>query len=328
MSTTAIPIDPPGGRLQQNRNLVDTLLLITGMTLLTGGAAFLFLSWSGLLVAVLCVGLIAFAAPHMPAATVLRLYRAMPIDTRNGRDLYLVLHELAARGGMQSAPSLYVVPSLTLSAFSTGSPDNAAIAITEGLLRKLSLRQIAAVLGHELAHIRNEDLRLMALADALSRTLQVMSWLGLALLLFYIPQYAAGNVRVPWLGIGLLYVAPALGTLLQLALARTREYEADLAAMQLTGDPTGLASALRLIERYRGQIWEDLAFPNTRRSPAPSSLRTHPSTEARLARLRAAASTVAGQTPIAFGEDGPRVSLVGMGPVAMRARYRMPGVWF
>ena len=125
----------------------------------------------------------------------------------------------------------------------------------------------------------------------------------------------------------LLYLAPTLCSLLQLALARTREFEADLNAVSLTGDPAGLASALRLIERYQGRFWEDLIFPSTRRVPQPSILRTHPATEARIERLRRLAPP-AGQTMVVANEDGPRVSLVGMSPSEMRPRYRLPGIWF
>ena len=327
MATTAIPIDPHSVRLQQKRNLFDTTALIAGMTLLTGGAAFQLLSWPGLLAAVLGVGLLAFLAPLAPPCVLLRLYRAQPVDPRNGRDLHRVLNELAARAGLMHAPGLHVVPSLTLNAFTVGTAENAAIAVTEGLLRKLNLRQIAGVFGHELSHIQSNDLRLMALADAMSRALQLLSWIGLALILFYLPQYVTGGSRVPWLGLFLLYLGPSLGTLLQLALSRTREHEADVDAVLLTGDPGGLASALRLIEPNNGRFWEDLVFPSTRRSPGPSLLRSHPGTESRIARLREIAG-YSGQTPIAVGEDNPRVSLVGVGPVAMRPRYRLPGLWF
>ena len=327
MTTTALPTAPDAEHGQRDHNLIDTVVLIGAMTVLTAVTAFQFLSWPGLLASVLFVGLLAVAAPNVPPALVMRLYRALPVDPRNGRDLYGVLEELRQRAGLTAAPALYVVPSLTLNAFSVGTPENAAIAVTEGLLRKLSLRQIAGVLAHELSHIRNSDLRIMALADALSRAMQVLSWVALAMILFYLPQYFAGNGRVPWLGLALLYLAPAICTLLQLALARTREFEADLDAAGLTGDPASLASALRLIERYEGRFWEDLIFPSTRRVPQPSILRTHPATDARIQRLRRLAPPP-GQTPIVTSEDGPRFSLVGVGPSEMRPRYRVPGLWF
>ena len=326
MADTAMAIDHRSEHQQQNRNLFDTVLLLAGMTLLTSSAAFLILSWPGFVVTIMLVGLLALAAPNVPPSAIMRLYRAEPMDDRNGRDLYAVLDELVARAGLQRTPSLYVIPSLTLNAFSVGTPQAATIAVTEGLLRKLSLRQLTGVLAHELSHIRNNDLRLLALADALGRTMQVLSWVGLGLAILYLPQYFTGDGRVPWLGIALLYFAPAISTLLQLSLSRTREFDADLDAAELTGDPEGLADALSAIERYRGHFWEDVIFPNSRRAPEPSLLRTHPETAERLARLRAILPSQ--QMPIAVGNESPRVSLVGLGPSAMRPRYRIPGLWF
>jgi len=267
------------------------------------------------------------AAPNVPPSYVMGLYRATAMDRRNGRDVYLILNELVARAGMAHTPTLHVVPSLTLNAFSVGTPDRAAIAITEGLLRRLTLRQMAGVLAHELSHIRNNDLRLLALADAMTRVMQLLSWLGLALVVYYLPQYVQGNTRIPWAGAFLLYLAPMLSTLLQLALSRTREFDADIDAVGLTGDSEGLASALGDIERNQGKIWEDLVFPNCRRTLEPSLLRSHPATPDRLSRLADVRSPI-GESPMVIGAESPRVSLVGMAPSAMRPRYRFPGLWF
>ena len=327
MTMTASSDRPAAQSGQRDHNLFDTVVLIAVMTVLTSVCAYQFLSWPGLLGAVLFVGLIAFASPHIPPALVMRLYRAQPVDRRNGSDLYGAVDELTFRAGMEAPPALYVVPSLTLNAFSVGTPERSAIAVTEGLLRKLSLRQTTGVLAHEISHIRNNDLRIMALADGLSRAMQLLSWLALVLAVIYLPQYLAGNVRMPWLGLALLYLAPTVSTLLQLALARTREFEADQDAISLTGDPAALASALNSIEQYQGRFWEELMFPSTRRVPQPSLLRTHPATEARIERLRQLLPAP-GLRPIGQETDAPRISLAGMGPSEMRPRYRIPGVWF
>jgi heat shock protein HtpX len=116
------------------------------------------------------------------------------------------------------------------------------------------------------------------------------------------------------------------GSLLQLALSRTREFDADLDGAVLTGDPVGLASALSRVERYQGRLWEDLAAPGGRRIPAPSVLRSHPETEERVARLRSLAPEQM-LPPLDIREE-PMVSLVGFGPVAIRPRFRLPGLWF
>jgi heat shock protein HtpX len=327
MTISALSIDHRSGRLQQNRNLFDTVVLTTVMTLITAVAAYLILGWPGLPLAILAVGGLALAATTLPSTYVMQLYRAQPMDRRNGRDVYLLSKELARRAGMRKAPTLYVIPSLTLNAFATGTSDKAAIAVTEGLLRKLSLREIAGVLAHELSHVRNNDLRLMALADAMTRVLQVLSWCSVLLLASYVPLYLAGRTRIPWVGLAVLYLAPTIGTLIQLSLSRTREFDADVDAVGLTGDPEGLAMALAAIDRGQGNVLEDLIFPNSRRVPDPSMLRTHPATLERLARLRNLRSP-GGESPIALGAEQPRVSLVGVGPSAMRPRYRFPGLWF
>jgi len=125
----------------------------------------------------------------------------------------------------------------------------------------------------------------------------------------------------------LLYLAPTLGSLLQLSLARAREFDADLAGASLTGDPAGLAAALQRIERVQGTLWEDMMLPVPgRRIPGPSVLRTHPPTEERIRRLRGLEHAEL-PPPIELAEE-PMVSLVGLGPGEMRPRLRFPGVWF
>jgi heat shock protein HtpX len=325
MAATGLGVDAGNNHEQVHHNRLDTVLLIGGIALLTGLTAAQFFGWLGAVAAVMLAGSIGYVAPHVPAIAVMRLYRASPVDPRTGGELYLMLNELTLRSGLQRAPALYVVPSLALNAFSAGEETNAAIALTEGLLRALDLRETAGVIAHEFSHIVNRDLRIMALADVMSRYLQVLSWVALVLVLIYLPSYLAGDHRIPWLGLLLLYLAPSLGSLLQLALARTREFDADREAARLTGDPEGLAKALTKIERYQGHFWEDLIFPGARRVPVPSMLRTHPETEERVKRMRAVARTGAAST---WPADGPRISLVGMGPGAMRPRFRIPGLWF
>jgi Zn-dependent protease with chaperone function len=132
---------------------------------------------------------------------------------------------------------------------------------------------------------------------------------------------------VSWWTVLLLYLAPALSSLLQLALSRTREFDADLEAVGLTGDPLGLASALRRLENYTGRVWEDLMFPvPARRVPQPSLLRSHPTNDERISRLLAVGNRRQ-LDPIVIVEQ-PMISLVGVGPIEMRPRYRWPGLWF
>jgi heat shock protein HtpX len=193
------------------------------------------------------------------------------------------------------------------------------------LLRKLDLAELTGVLAHELAHIRNNDLQLMAFADLMSRVMQVMSWTGLLLALWQLPGLWTGDSRVPWLGIALLYLGPALTNLLQLALSRSREFDADLDAVTYTGDPEALASALAKIEHYQGRTIEDLVFPSSRRVPAPSILRTHPATASRLERLRQVARHVGQRPRIALADSSEfMVSMGGAGPASLKPATGCP----
>ena len=136
------------------------------------------------------------------------------------------------------------------------------------------------------SHIRNGDLWIMGLADLATRVLHGLAYLALALAAYNGIAYLRGFEPIAWTAIAILYLTPAAINLLQLALSRAREYEADRLAAALTGDPMGLASALRRVETYTGHFWEDLTPPvPARRVPQPSLLRTHPPADQRVARL-------------------------------------------
>ena len=156
--------------------------------------------------------------------------------------------------------------------------------MTDGLLRELDPRELVGVLAHEVSHIRNNDLRVMGLADLFSRATGLLSFLGQLLLLLNLPLILIAEVAINWWAIALLVFAPSLSALAQLALSRTREFDADLNAARLTGDPDGLASALRKLEYIQGGWLERIFLPG-RRAPQPSVLRTHPATDERVARL-------------------------------------------
>jgi heat shock protein HtpX len=151
-------------------------------------------------------------------------------------------------------------------------------------LRQLTLRELAGVIAHEISHIRNNDMSVMGLADLVSRMTNMLALFGQLLVVVNLPLYLLTGAAVPWLAIGLLMIAPTITALLQLALSRTREFDADLGAVALTGDPQGLASALARLESQRGSLWERVFLPG-RREPEPSLLRTHPRTEERIERL-------------------------------------------
>jgi heat shock protein HtpX len=314
-------------RAHKSRNELHSALLVGGLGFVTALSAWLLWSWTGVLVALVSIAVLHIFAPRLPPEIIMRMYRARPIDPKQGEQILYIVGELAHRARLPAVPTVYVIPSMTLNAFATGTPVKAVVGITEGLLRRLSLRELGGVLAHELSHVRNGDLSVMALADVMTRFTQVLSYLAVFLAIFNLPAWLLGDVDMPFLALLLLYLAPTLGSLLQLALSRTREYDADMEGAELTGDPRGLASALDKLERYQGSFWEDLMFPvPTRRIPQPSLLRSHPPTEERIRRLLALEHREL-SPPIEVVEE-PMVSMVGVSPGSMQPRYRFPGVWF
>ena len=306
-------LDDARRREHKTRNQLHSALLVGGLGLVTAFSAWLLWSWTGVLVTLVWIAALYVFAPRLPPEMIMRMYRAQRIDPQHGGQIAYIVDELARRAELPATPALYVIPSMTLNAFATGTPGNAVIGITEGLLRRLSLRELAGVLAHELSHVRNNDLSVMALADVMTRFTQVLSYLAVILAIFNLPAWLLGDSDISLSALLLLYLAPTIGSLLQLGLSRTREYDADLEGAELTGDPRGLASALEKLERYQGHFWEDLMFPvPSRRIPQPSLLRSHPPTEQRVARLLALENRELAP-PIEVVEE-PMVSLVGRAP--------------
>ena len=266
-------------------NLVQSALLLGLMAALAWVSVTVILGpGTGLLVA---LGMVAglFLAPDLSRRMLLSAYRAQRLTGREAPGLIAALAELARRAGLPRTPALYRVPSRLPNAFAMGSPEDSTICVTDGLLEILDGRDLASVLAHEIGHIAHRDLWIMGLADVMSRLVSLASWMGQLLVLVNLPLVMAGMVHVPWSVVVLLIFAPTLMALIQLGLSRTREYDADRVAADLTGDPEGLIGALGKLERRVGRFWEDIFLPG-RRIPEPSLLRTHPPVESRVRRLR------------------------------------------
>lgn len=265
-------------------NRLQSLLLLAVMAgfltllgwLLWGSAGIFLLLFLGCLLLVL--------NPITSPWLIMRMYRASYMTPGQAPALYSTLTKLARRADLSRVPELYYVPSSMINAFTVGSRSEAAIAVTDGLLRNLETREVTGVLAHEVSHIHNNDTWVMGIADIFSRLTTLLSLFGQFLLLLNLPLILISDTRIDWLAILILIFAPTLSTLAQLGLSRTREYDADLNAVRLTGDPEGLASALVKIERHSGSIFEHIFLPG-RRIPEPSLLRTHPPTEERVSRL-------------------------------------------
>jgi heat shock protein HtpX len=282
-------------------------------------------AWSLLLAVVAVAGIVALAL-RLPPQTVMRLYGARPQTSATLKQVELLAENLSRRAALPRPPRLFVVPSMMLTAFSAGTPQNSAIAVTEGLLRRLTMREIAGVFAREISHIAFADLTVLTIADLVSRAAQLMYYTGLVLAARNLYHLLINDELVSWWSVALLVLAPALLNLLQLNLSRRREFETDRAGALLTGDPMGLASAISRLEASTGTVADDLIPPvPARKVPQPSMLRCPPPLPQRVARLHAL--EVPPMPPLDITE-GPRISLVGVGPIAMRPRYRWPGVWF
>lgn len=319
----AAPLDSRQQRRHKLGNAVHTTLLLTGMAALLATCAWLIAGWEGVLWTVVGGAVAVAITPKVTPRMVLAMYRARPITPTTAPELYQALDWIADRAGLPAVPRLFYIPSSMLNAFAVGKPDGAAVAVTDGLLRTLSLREIVAVLAHEISHVRNHDLWVMGLADIITRLTRVMAFAGLLLLAISLPVWLVERGTVPVLLIIILLAAPTFGSLLQMALSRAREFDADLDAAGLTGDPAGLASALRKMERVQGRFWEML-MPD-QRIPDPSLLRTHPPTEERIDRLLSLYAEP--HRPRREPGDGDSVPLT-LPAVDRKPRRHANGLWY
>ncbi|EME7779325.1 M48 family metalloprotease [Klebsiella pneumoniae] len=300
-------------------NRLQTALLVLTLPGIAAVAGSLLLGDGGLWLALAAAGFTLLLEPAAASGLTLRLYGARPLYPDEAPDLWAVLRELAARAGLPAVPVPHYVPSGVVNAFATGSKHHAAIALTDGLLRSLTPRELTGVLGHEIAHIANEDLRVMGLADSISRLTHLLALLGQLAIVLNLPALLLGVAEVNWPALLLLAVAPQLALLAQLGLSRVREFDADRLAAELTGDPHGLASALAKIERV-SRSWRAWLLPGWG-NPEPSWLRTHPATAERIERLLELAPPPA-MPPFPSARFVPEVTVSPRPP-----RWRTGGLW-
>jgi len=265
---------------QRLRNALQSVLLLAAMAALAGYLGWALFGAAGLVWAAVLGPLIVALGQDVSPRLVLRLTGAAAIAPQQAPGLYRILDALAERAGLPVAPRLYYVPSRVLNAFAAGGRREPAIAVTDGLLRAMERREVAGILAHEISHLRSNDVWVMTLADVVGRITGLLSILGQLLLFVWVPLALLTGSGFPLLPIVVLILAPTISGLLQLALSRTREYDADIAAVELTGDPRGLASALDKLERLQGG-WIERMFM----ARMPKWLKTHPATHVRIRRL-------------------------------------------
>ena len=275
-----------------------TALLMAGMTALFMGIGALLGGTGGAAVALAVAAAMNVFTWWNADKAVLRMHGAREVDERTAPDLVRMVHGLADRAGMPR-PRVYVIETDQPNAFATGrNPENAAVAATTGLLRSLSREEIAGVMAHELAHIRNHDTAIMTVTATFAGAISMLANFAL---FFGGDRDRPGGI----LGtLALMILAPLAATLVQMAISRSREYEADRVGAEISGQPLALASALERIQGLAARIDNHRA----ERNPATAHLfiinplhahthdrlfATHPSTANRVAALRAMAGTVA-----------------------------------
>jgi len=269
-----------------------------GILALTG-----YIMWgvNGVIGAVLLSLFLIYSVSRASPKMLLKMYKAKALGPRDLPELQDLFDRLVERAELEHPPTLYYVPSKMLNAFATGREEQAVVAVTHGLLQHMNNREIAGVLAHELSHIKHKDVWVMGLADVFSRLTNTMGQIGQLMLLLSLGALLLDiKPPIPMLCVVVLLLAPLGSTLLQVALSRTREYEADLGAVRITGDPAGLASALQKVEKAK-KSWLQAVMPG-RKIPEPAMLRTHPPTQERVERLMALEGGLDVPVPVSIPE--------------------------
>lgn len=265
-------------------NLFQAVILLAALLGLLFLIAWMLVGTAGFLILALTAVPLLISGATFGPPLVLKMYQAVPIRRDEAPDFHDLADELARRAGLAERPILCYIPSRALLAFSVGLKPHGAIAFSDGMLRLLSRTELRGVLAHEIGHIVGRDTRVMGLADLVNQLVSALAGAGQLLILLNLPLYLLTDASLPWGPLLLMAMAPMVTALLQLGLSRSREFEADLMAVRLTGDPYGLAMALQRIEAAESLSLGRI-FGIGRGVEVPSVLRTHPATGQRVARL-------------------------------------------
>jgi heat shock protein HtpX len=266
-----------------------TMLLLAALTALFMGLGYTIGGSGGAMIALVIAAGMNFFTYWNADKIVLRMHNAREVDARVAPQLHGIVRELAQRANMPM-PKVYLIDEQHPNAFATGrNPRNAAVAATTGLLRILDHDEVAAVMAHELAHVRNRDTLVMTMTATIAGAISMLANFGL----FF---RGNGNQNIITILLAVI-VAPFAAMIVQLAISRTREYGADRGGAEIHGNPRALASALAKLAQGAQRI----PNPVAERNPAASALyivpglarggdsmfSTHPATENRIAALEA-----------------------------------------
>jgi heat shock protein HtpX len=253
-------------RSNQIRSVVLTigmgaLLILIGYFL---GLYFFDSAIAGLVIAILVWAVLSLVGYFQGDSILLSMSRAKKIRRDDHPRLYNVVEEMKIASGLEKMPDIYIIDDPALNAFATGrDPNRASVAITSGLLQKLNRDELQGVIGHEISHIKNRDVLLMAMCSILLGTIVLLAWYGSRLLIFggrtgsrrsSSGGGGQGQIIILIVALVLMILAPILAQLIYLAISRKREYLADASSALYTRYPEGLASALEKLGTSTGQL--------------------------------------------------------------------------
>ena len=232
-------------------NTLKTALLLTSLTLFLLFIGQYFGGRNGMLIALAIAVAMNFFSYFYSDKLALSMYRAQPATREQLPRVYSVVEQMTQRIGLPM-PKIYVIPSESPNAFATGrNPQHASVAVTQGILNLLTDEELAGVLAHELGHVRNRDILTSSIAATLAGAITILARFGIF--------FGGGGERDRDRGGGMgalfmLILAPIAAMLIQLAVSRAREYEADATGAHMTGNPYALASALQKLDAYSRRL--------------------------------------------------------------------------
>ncbi|PPD43411.1 MAG: protease HtpX [Methylotenera sp.] len=279
-------------------NWLKTAVLMAAIVALFGMVGAAIGGAGGMMVALLLAGAMNIYAYWFSDKAVLKMYGAQEVtaDNLQFRSYYQMVRQLAENAQLPM-PKVYIINESQPNAFATGrNPENAAVAATAGIMRILSERELRGVMAHELAHVKNRDTLISTISATVAGAIASIAQFGM--LLGGGRDNNAERSLNPVVGILLMLLAPLAASLIQMAISRAREFEADKAGAEISGDPKALASALEKIHHYAHQVTNQTAeaHPETAQMMIINPLSgisfdrlfsTHPSTEDRVTRLMA-----------------------------------------
>jgi heat shock protein HtpX len=278
-------------------NLLKTAVLMAAITALFMAMGAFIGGQQGMVVALVIALGLNFFSYWFSDKLVLKMYNAQEVDATSAPQFYAMVRELATKAGLPM-PRVYVIDEAAPNAFATGrNPEHAAVAATTGIMRVLTDRELRGVMAHELAHVAHRDILISTISATMAGAISMLANFAM----FFGGRDEDGRPANPIAGLAVAFLAPIAAGLIQMAISRAREFEADRGGAELSGDPQGLASALQKIQAYaRGTPLEA-----AERNPATAQMMivnpllggglksmfsTHPTTEERVERLLAMAA--------------------------------------